>query len=219
MVINFLGDSITEGCAASFPYNNYVSVVQRSLGVAVNNYGTGGTRIARQIHPTPNSYADHDFIERVDKMVLADMVVVFGGTNDFGHGDAPFGDVKEKLPGTFCGDCSELFFKLKEKFKNKPIIVVLPIHRIEENDKNICKKIAGETKILKCYHDAINELAVNFGFYVLDLWEEKRLNPNTEEGTCNFWDGLHPNDDGHKILGEIIADYIRNLTKSGKWNH
>ena len=219
MVINFLGDSITEGCAASFPYNNYVSVVQRALGVAVNNYGTGGTRIARQINPTPNSYADHDFIERVDKMAPADMVVVFGGTNDFGHGDAPFGDVKEKAAGTFCGDCFELFSKIQYKFAGKPVIVVLPIHRTEENDTNICKKISGETKTLKRYHDAIKEIAGKFRFYVLDLWEEKRLNPNTEEGACNFWDGLHPNDDGHKILGEIISDYIRKLTKSEQWNH
>ncbi len=211
MIINFLGDSITEGCAASFPYNNYVSVVGRTLNITVNNYGVGGTRIAKQTKSSENPFHDQDFIDRVDKMTQADMIVVFGGTNDFAHGDAPFGDVDNIEPNTFCGACYELYEKLTKKYKNKPILIVLPIHRTDEEVTCNCKKLAGETKILKFYYDAIKEIAGRFKFNILDLWEEKELNPNLKEGESNFWDGLHPNDRGHNILGEIISKRIKEI--------
>ena len=44
--INFLGDSITEGCMASKPENGYVSLIGKMLNAEVRNYGIGGTRIA-----------------------------------------------------------------------------------------------------------------------------------------------------------------------------
>ena len=81
MVINFLGDSITEGAGAGSPENMYVNLVGQKLGAAVNNYGVGGTRIARQTTPTDPPRADEDFLIRAAKMDKnADFVFVFGGT-------------------------------------------------------------------------------------------------------------------------------------------
>ena len=104
MVINFLGDSITEGAGAGSPENMYVNLVGQKLGAAVNNYGVGGTRIARQTTPTDPPRADEDFLIRAAKMDKnADFVFIFGGTNDFGHGDAPLGKFGDKTPYTFYG--------------------------------------------------------------------------------------------------------------------
>ena len=48
-VINFLGDSITEGVGASSAETRYVDRVAVLAGLArANNYGISGTRIARQ---------------------------------------------------------------------------------------------------------------------------------------------------------------------------
>ena len=49
------------------------------------------------------------------------MVFVFGGTNDYGHGDAEIGTTEDNSPYTFCGGLNNLFAKLsaiygKEKF-------------------------------------------------------------------------------------------------------
>ena len=49
-VINFLGDSITEGAGASDEAHRYTDVFARMYGAKANNYGVGGSRIAR---PTP----------------------------------------------------------------------------------------------------------------------------------------------------------------------
>ena len=46
--INFLGDSITEGCCATSPEKGYVDVMKRKYRLTeARNYGIGGTRIAR----------------------------------------------------------------------------------------------------------------------------------------------------------------------------
>ena len=49
-------------------------------------------------------------------MCDADGVVVFGGTDDFGHGDAPIGTPSDRTYDTFYGACHVLFSKLIEKY-------------------------------------------------------------------------------------------------------
>lgn len=110
--IIFLGDSITEGAGTSAPAHIYLNVLARGAGLAeARNYGIGGTRIARQTRSLANlEYLDElDFCKRFDKMDDdADIVVVFGGTNDFAHGDAPLDSftterpIPSRVPATIC---------------------------------------------------------------------------------------------------------------------
>ena len=108
--INFLGDSITEGVGVSSPDKLFHALLKDELGLGeARNYGISGTRFAIQ-KGTPNrpkdDYVDvNSYSERFDKMEDADMVVVFGGTNDYGHGDAPIGGFSDRTPDTFYGAC------------------------------------------------------------------------------------------------------------------
>lgn len=95
--VAFLGDSITEGYGASCLENTYWKTLGRMTGAEVYGYGIGGTRIAIQQIPTPepNRHKDQYFASRVDSMIPdADVVVIFGGTNDFGDGDPAFGKME-----------------------------------------------------------------------------------------------------------------------------
>ena len=87
--IIFLGDSITEGVGVSSVEKRYTDVFKRitEIGECVN-YGISATRIARQ-QKVEIEYRDTNaFTERFEQMDDdADIVVVFGGTNDYGHGD------------------------------------------------------------------------------------------------------------------------------------
>ena len=90
--INFLGDSITQGVGTSAPEHIYHAVLAKEYGATARNYGISGTRFARQSANSAVSSFDQNFCDRVEKMDAdADIIVVFGGTNDFGHGDAPLG--------------------------------------------------------------------------------------------------------------------------------
>ena len=96
-IVAVLGDSITEGVGVSSVEKRYTDVFARITNSTVYNYGISGTRVARQTTPDDNPRFDLDFIGRVDEMVPnADLVVVFGGTNDFGHGDARFGVFEDR---------------------------------------------------------------------------------------------------------------------------
>ena len=115
--IAFLGDSITEGCGTSAREHIYWNVIGRRTGAEVFGYGIGGTRIAPQrISTVESPWADKYFASRVDSMIPdADVVVIFGGTNDFGHGDAAFGKLTDRTNDTFCGAVHLLLQKVMER--------------------------------------------------------------------------------------------------------
>lgn len=200
--INFLGDSITEGAGASRYENCYVEVLKRELTLAeVRNYGIGGTRIARQRIPSAEPKYDRDFPSRVAEMDAdADMVVVFGGTNDHGHGDAPIGCESDRTPDTFIGACHTLYASLKEKF-SCPIVVLTPLRRAVENREDGIE--------LKDYVNLIKEIASLYSLPVLDLYQESAINRETLAELTD--DGLHPNDKGHGILAKEIGNYLKTV--------
>lgn len=88
-VINVLGDSLTEGVGARSEDKAYPVVLSGLTGAVVNNYGVSGSRITdiESIWTNPGSFVDRMYA--MDK--AADLVLVFGGTNDFWFGDCPIG--------------------------------------------------------------------------------------------------------------------------------
>lgn len=207
--INFLGDSITEGCCATHPERGFVEVMKRKYGVAAaRNYGIGGTRIARQRIPSAEAKFDRDFCSRVGEMDAdADIVVVFGGTNDHGHGDAPMGSFDDRTPDTFRGACHVLYASLLEKFPRAQIVILTPLHRVEENDPK-----GSDGWILQDYVNSIMTIAGRYGLPVLDLFETSAIKAHIPEIAEKLTtDGLHPNDEGHAILAEEIGEYLLTL--------
>ena len=206
--INFLGDSITEGCCAA-PGQGYVDVLKRICGLAdARNYGIGGTRIARQRIPSAEPKYDRDFCSRYCEMDPdADIVIVFGGTNDHGHGDAPLGTESDRTPDTFHGACHALFSGLRNQFPHAGIVILTPLHRVGENDPK-----PGSGAVLTDYVNIIRETAVQYHLPVLDLFETSAIKAHIPEIAGQLTtDGLHPNDAGHEILAREIADFLFQL--------
>ena len=206
--INFLGDSITEGAGTSSHDKMFTMLIEREYGAICQNYGIGGTRIARQKTPTEEKW-DRDFISRVPEMDNdADIVVVFGGTNDFGHGDAPLGTISDRTPYTFYGALHCLYTALIEKYPGVPIVVLTPLHRITEDIPTGDNKPA-PVGTLKEYVNIIREVAEYYSLPVLDLFKESGLQPIIQQKYIP--DGLHPNDDGNAILAHKIARFLETL--------
>ena len=205
--INFLGDSITEGHGCSSVEKQFTSLLASEYGAISRCYGIGGTRIARQTAPSGNPRHDLDFPSRVAEMDPdADLIVVFGGTNDFGHGDAPFGDFSDRTVDTFCGALHVLFTSLLEKYPAAPIMVMTPLHRATEAEPNM------HGKVLKDYVDMIRRAAEYYSLPVLDLWAVSGIQPAVPVMKELYMpDGLHPNDAGHVILTNKIAKFIESL--------
>ena len=206
--INFLGDSITEGAGTSSHDKMFTMLIEREYGAICQNYGIGGTRIARQKTPTEEKW-DRDFISRVPEMDNdADIVVVFGGTNDFGHGDAPLGTMDDRTPYTFYGALHCLYTALTEKY---PDVILTPLHRLNEDSPKGDNKPA-PVGTLKEYVNIIREVAEYYSLPVLDLFKESGLQPKIPVIQQKYVpDGLHPNDDGNAILAHKIARFLETL--------
>lgn len=209
--INFLGDSITEGAGTSSHDKMFTMLIEREYGAICQNYGIGGTRIARQKTPTEEKW-DRDFVSRVPEMDAdADIVVVFGGTNDFGHGDAPIGTMSDRTPYTFYGALHCLYTALIEKYPDVPIVVLTPLHRITEDIPTGDNKPA-PVGTLKEYVNIIREVAEYYSLPVLDLFKESGLQPKIPIIQQKYVpDGLHPNDAGNEILAHKIAHFLEML--------
>lgn len=209
--ITFLGDSITEGHGASEQSKRFTDLMPKITPISgIKNYGIGGTRIARQQNITPETewWDTNSYCERFDKMEASDIIVVFGGTNDYGHGDAPFGDFKtDNTPDTFCGALHYLMKGLMERFPESEIVFMTPIHREGENNPN-----GSNNRPLSDYVDMIKKAANYYSLPVLDMYANFGVNPNIpahKELYCP--DGLHPNDRGYKKIAERLKSFLEAL--------
>ena len=137
----------------------------------------------------------------------ADLVLVFGGTNDYGHGNAPFGTTDDRTPETFCGACHLLFAGLIEKYPTTPIVVMTPIQRLNGNVPS------GNTGLpLVAYADKIREIAGFYALPVLDLYRSSGICPDLPVQQQRFCpDGLHPNNDGAARIAARLAGFLQTL--------
>lgn len=211
--ICFLGDSITEGAGASCRENCFVSVFGRKTGAVVKNFGIGGTRIARKETPSNNPKYDQCFLDRVDQLDEdADAVVVFGGTNDFGHGNGKLGTPSDPATEeyTFYGAMRSLCLRLIRRYPTKPIVFLTPLHRKSE-DATI-NEIKIPCRPLCDYVAVIREVCAEYSIPVLDLFAAAGIQPKIEEQRAAYCpDGLHPNDRGAELLADKIIAYLSAL--------
>ncbi len=214
--INFLGDSITEGHGTSdWATKPYHQLLKANAGLAeARNYGIGGTKIARLPVITDNPF-DQDFNLRALKMDTdADAIVVFGGTNDFGHGTIPMGEMSDRDPHTFYGGLHTLCQFLIKTYIDKPIVFMTPLHRLNEMldynnrvaDNNPC------ARPLVDFVRAIKEVCEFYSIPVLDLYGAGGMYAQLWCWCeCYMPDGLHPNDAGHILIANKLQKFLESL--------
>ena len=218
--VNFLGDSITEGTGVTDRVNcrfdNRLAVMCQLS--ATNNYGIGGTRLAHQFTPSAKPRYDLCFCGRAyDMDTGADMVIVYGGVNDYIHGDAPFGELGDVTPATYCGGVYFLMQYLREIYGDKPVIFMTPArcylrHEVDDLEPSChaCKRVPG--KELVAYVDVILETAKQFDIPVLDLYRNLGLDPHDPACFDTYTvDGLHFNDAGHGVIAQCLKEFIESL--------
>ena len=213
--INFIGDSITEGARVESPDNFYPNIIKRNAGLAeARNYGIGGSRIARIRKPEGNP-SDEDFNMRVERMDPDfDAVIVFGGTNDFGHGNIPLGQMGDTDVYTFYGALMTLCLYLIKNYPDKQFVFVTPLHRLnEELDYNRRLEEGNpNARPLEDFVNAIKEVCKLFSIPVLDMFTEGGM-PARVWAWCEKYmpDGLHPNDAGQAIIARKLQKFLEKL--------
>ena len=211
--INVLGDSITFGVGTSDQKYVYWNLLNTEDGAIARGYGIRGTRIARQQKPTVQA-PDFDkyYRTRVAEMdPEADVVLVFGGTNDYGHGDAPLGCMSDRTDDTFYGAMHNLCLDLIRKYPDAVIVFLTPTHRLEEH-RAINEYGVRNVGCLEDYVNIIQEVAAFYGLPVVDLYRTSGLQPEVEELREKYNpDGLHPSDAGNRRIYRKVREFLLSL--------
>ena len=211
--INFLGDSITR-------YGYYINTLENKYNIIANRYGLVNSCIANGTSSSVQS-----FLERYSTMTdNCDAIIVFGGINDFTHNIA-LGSFEKynsdgSLDNTFYGALHTLCRGLRNKYIEKPIIFLTPLHE-NYNDGNydlrefkleediITFQKYGSGDILKKYVDAIKEVCQFYAIPVIDTNGISGICPIIENNSSNYTlDGLHPNQKGGDRIADALASFI-----------
>ena len=216
--INVLGDSITEGVGATDKSKSFPTILAKLTGAKVNNYGLSCSRIT----DVPANVSS--FVDRVYNMDgSADLVIVFGGTNDFWNGDCPIGHPNDKQTNTFNGALNTMMTYLKNAFPHADIVFITPYQQSKGADETHGYKTSTYgnfgTGTLKEYRNAIIDRAEHHGIPVLDLYSDYELNTvDNEEALKNYGhylcDGCHLNDAGYNFLAREIYGFVMQDLKS-----
>ena len=203
----FYGDSITKGTYTKdgdpMPMRIadpcYCDIVAKKLGVKnYENFGINGVSYSN----ASNVMTEEAFCNRVDDCKTADVIFVAFGTNDYGT-DVPIGQTGDNTTLTFFGAVDYCLKTLKARAPLSDIYVLLPLPRLDENKPNK----SGFT--LDDYRNAITKVGKKYGVTVID-GKKLPVNPSDENDKQNIiFDGTHFNDCGHKLIADLILEYIK----------
>ena len=202
--IHFLGDSITGGYGLADRENErFEGLIKKRTGAITQNYGVSCSCISLD----KNRPFDDCFVTRQKDMEGdADIVVIFGGTNDHGRGTSPLGNKKDRDYTTFYGALHTLYSAVIKDNPRATVVVITPLHRGGEKSNT-----RGES--LKQYVEVIREVAALYSFPVLNLYDEYGIDVTTNRDDIEKYmpDEIHPNALGHTILADKITAFLENL--------
>lgn len=217
----FLGDSITMGYGLEDKTKRYSSVFCELTGCEEINYGITGTLIARAGVSVPDNLAFIDRYAGMPDLVQGDLVVVFGGANDYWWSDMPVGDENSTDAAYFHCALRELCRGLKGKYPNTSVLFIIPYqHRgygnfyggrdamdASRHDTG-ARNYLGNT--LKVYCDLIREICTRYEIPTLDLFYGSGMDlPGSDEDAEKYTlDGCHPSSEGHKLLAERLYEFV-----------
>lgn len=223
--VAFIGDSITAAAGITNPYHK---VFADLVGCTNVNLGMNATTIAS--NPTNNTGSNR-FITRAtsENLSSADMVVIFGGTNDFTYDSKPIGDLfveesqtsvddvgnKKLVPpsdtDTFAGALHELILQVRTIIGEKPIVLMTPLNRgdygtdVRKPSTIDCNK---QGNYLKDFVNAIKEIGRFYGIPVFDAGGVMNFDPTLRTTSSYTSDLLHPNQAGHTRLGTLLYKWV-----------
>ncbi len=202
--IAFLGDSITAGVGGGGQTFSEL-MKAKDYVTGTQNLGISGSTIGNFSSPFVNRYKNIN--------ATADVIFVFGGTNDYGSGGdqrVKLGKMGDKTANTFYGALDVLICGILDNYPDADLNFITPMQRDDSwwgFPSTSPYNKDGYT--LKQYRDAVIEMCEWYELDYLDFYnlEGVRLTDSTFKSYMH--DGLHPNQAGHNLLTKEIDSFLR----------
>lgn len=209
-----IGDSITEvNERTDLHYHDYIT---SKYGMNFVNMGVGGSGYINRQNQ------EKAFYQRCTELDTdADIITVFGGVNDCTLATAPIGEATDTETTTWCGCVNALIDSIRSQYVYAPLGIISPLpcdwqtsetsHPTQlPSDKNCNMSI---------FVEKLKEICSLRGVPFLDLFHTSNMRPENADFRKEYFscwsavegDGLHPNNDGHKLFYRKIEKFIETL--------
>ena len=203
--ITTFGDSITQGSGASSNEKRYASLLSTELGMKLNNMGIGNTGYCTGRENVLEDGADASRIEDVSSIPLeSEIVIVFFGINDIRNSSSSWGllgDVDSDDTSTIYGAINAMYSALAERFADSTTTIFVCSPTPPKNDLD-GTYVWGGGYTLQNLNNVIKERATHYGFQFIDLLNNCGFTEDT------ITDSVHPGDEGHAIIANLIYNAI-----------
>ena len=180
--ISIIGDSISVG--------GYPSVLGNMLGAQVDNNAVSGTTV------TGNSGLVAQ-LSGIDEN--SDLIVVFGGTNDYWRKSISIGTLADEGTGTYLGALKHIITYLRSNHPDAEYIFVFPYEQ----------HFSGSPSTTDFGKGTLNDFRLAFLSFCEEYdVEYVDLTTTDFDHTVHTGDGVHANTAGHQIIAEAIYEKI-----------
>ena len=220
--ISAFGDSILKGVIYEnniykVSKNRFSNICEEVLGVSIENKAKFGSTV--DVGKNIISKNINLIKETKSKYV----VMEFGGNDcDYNWEEISENPDKEYNPKSTIAEFIEIYSYLIDELKKiekQPVLLSLPpIDSVKYfnyisrklNADNILKWMEGNKQFLTNWHERYNievfKLAINNNIPIIDITSKFLEIKNYSKLLCD--DGIHPNENGHKIIAEAIKEHI-----------
>ena len=189
-----IGDSISD--TNLLPQTKYMTVLGNKFNnLTINNVGKDGS------HFTNKTTGYSTFATLLGKLPSSDpsVITIFGGVNDYIQ-SCTIGDISSTDTSNFYGALNDFVTTLNNKYANAKKLFIIPLNMragVFSTNSNGTNSL-GNT--LQQYRDAIIAVCNANNIEYIDLHEDTELQPDLISS-----DGLHPTQDGHKLLASKLS--------------
>lgn len=226
MKITVFGDSILKGVITrpesdkifEITENDSLTLAQKELGFELDNRAVYGNIICK---------AQTKFTKWLEKGGSTDICIIEFGGNDCDYDWPP---ISENPDGTFLQKTPlqdylrilDEMVKTCREHKFTPVLMTMPalvpetwVETISKglNKENILKFIGGNCDKLYRNHEIYNTYLVKYAYennvQIVDMRLALLESENYKKLMC--LDGIHPNEDGYKLMSQVWIDFLKNI--------
>ncbi len=220
ITVNVIGDSISYDTSTNAGSNKYHGVWAGTFKMQINNYSRGGTnikgtgaydvtewegfapRLERMIN---GDVREHDAVSNKEN---PDLIVIFGGVNDYNTNTAIGTANDTTKEDSYMGAVCELIRKAKRAYPDAKLVFFTPL----KSDSSILfgSDMNMRPAELEEYANAMVEVCKKYNVACVDLYHNEKLD-FTGALSKYLSDGIHPTTTGHRLLAAVAIEEMEKL--------